>query len=77
MYFKKMFDNVDTLTVNANQTAGKINNMLMQTNQQFIDTMNNLHSTSKNLDVLIENAKNFPSYILFGKAPPKLEPSKL
>jgi len=75
--FKKLFGNMQKFASSADKAASKFDDLLTHTNRQIIDTINNLHSISKNLNTLTEQAKNFPSYTWFGKPPPKLDPDKL
>jgi phospholipid/cholesterol/gamma-HCH transport system substrate-binding protein len=37
-------------------------------------TIHNIRITSENLKELTENARKYPSQLLFGKPPPRLEP---
>lgn len=75
--FKKLFASMQTFADSANGVTNKMNNLLTHTDKQLIETIDNLHNMSRNLNALSEQAKNFPSSTLFGKPPPKLDPSKL
>jgi phospholipid/cholesterol/gamma-HCH transport system substrate-binding protein/paraquat-inducible protein B len=66
----QLFNDVNDLTNTTNQVMHKIDSLLMRTNQQVTDIANNLHSVS-------EQAKQYPSSILMGSPPPKLDPRNL
>jgi len=68
--FKKMFDNMGQLINNANQVLYRTNNLFGRASPQAINIVDNLNA-------LTEQAKVFPSHMLFGKPPPKLNPGKL
>ncbi|MBN1684343.1 MAG: MCE family protein [Gammaproteobacteria bacterium] len=75
--FKKLFSSVDKLTQSSRQAVRKSNLLLNRLSQQLADTVNNLNNMSGNLRELSEQAKHFPSQILFGAPPPKLDPNTL
>ncbi len=68
--FKGMVHSMNQLTI-------KIDNLFKNSNQQLIETVDNIHTISENLSSFTEQTKDFPSYTLFGNPPPKLDPSKL
>ena len=75
--FKKLFNSMQALSSSASDVAGKLDNVITRTSNQIVDTVDNLHNFSENLNALTEQTKNFPSYTLFGKPPPKLDLGKL
>lgn len=75
--FTKLFHSMQTLSDSANNVASKVDNLLTRTNNQLVDTIDNLHNVSESLNALTEQTKDFPSYTLFGKPPPKLNLGKL
>lgn len=75
--FQKLFDSMQQLATSAGDVTIKLNNLLANTDRQLIASVNNIHTTSTNLNALLEQTKDFPSYTLFGKLPPRLDPGKL
>lgn len=75
--FKDLFHSLDQLTQSSRRTIYKGNLLLNRLSQQLTDTVHNLNNMSGNLRELSEQAKHFPSQILFGGPPPKLDPNKL
>ncbi len=74
---KKMANNVQTLLNNTNKLILRADRIVSQTSEQTINTVNNMQSVSGNLNAITEQAKAFPSHMLFGKPPPPLKPGKL
>lgn len=64
-------------TINlVNQTVGRTNALLSDQQQHIESTLENMAALSRNLRAVSENAKQYPSHILFGKAPPHLDPRR-
>jgi ABC-type transporter Mla subunit MlaD len=68
--FKKLFASMQQLVDESSKLAYRSNKLLAETQPQTINVVDNLNALS-------EQAKAFPSHIIFGKAPPKLKPGKL
>ena len=62
---------------NAAEAMQRINYLLSQTEQQLKNAIYNSAVISENLRGFSGRIKNSPSQILFGQAPPKLDPGKL
>jgi len=62
---------------NTAEVMKRINYLLSQTEQQLKDSINNSAIITENLRAFSGRVKNSPSQILFGKAPPRLNPSNL
>jgi ABC-type transporter Mla subunit MlaD len=75
--FTKLFENIEKLAQSSQSVAQQTHDLLAKTNHKIIVTINNLEHISENLRVLSEQAKSFPSQVLFGQPPPQLDPSKL
>lgn len=68
--FKRIFQNIDSLAISLSQVASKTDDLLTQINTP-------MEITIQNLRMLSEQLKLNPSSMIFGKAPPPLDPSKL
>ncbi|MEI8055012.1 MAG: MlaD family protein [bacterium] len=68
--FKKIFQDINSLTISFAQVTSRINNPLTI-------IMQNLKVASSNLRMLSEQLKLNPSSMVFGSPPPPLDPSKL
>lgn len=75
--WQKIFDSVQKLTVSMKETTGAADKLLMTTNRRIVETMDNLKTTSQNMGALTEQAKMYPSSILFGNSPQQLDLNKL
>lgn len=75
--FKKLFKDVNSLTVTLTRAATEAENSLSQINNPMVTTVQNLKIISNNLRTLSEQLKLNPSSMVFGKSPPPLDPSKL
>lgn len=62
---------------NATELMQRINYLLSQTEHQLQDSINNSAIITENLRAFSGRIKNAPSQMLFGQAPPKLDPGKL
>lgn len=67
---QRLFFNVEQLTSATNRTMNKVSNLIEKNQQQVTAIANNLR-------VVSEQAREYPSSVFFGKAPPKLDPSHL
>lgn len=75
--FKKITDNIESLTHSSKNVAKETHDLLLKTNHTIVKTVHNLENISDNLRILTEQTKDYPSLLLFGKSPPKLEPNHL
>ncbi|CAL7962829.1 MlaD domain-containing protein [Gammaproteobacteria bacterium] len=75
--FKKLFQDINLLTVSLTQVASKTDNSLSRINNPLAITMQNFKIVSNNLRMLSEQLKLNPSSMVFGSPPPPLDPSKL
>jgi paraquat-inducible protein B len=75
--FKKLFQDVNLLTISLGQVAAKTSGFLSQINYPSAITMQNLEVISSNLRMLSEQLKLNPSSMVFGKSPRPLDPGKL
>ncbi|MGD9152121.1 MAG: MlaD family protein [Gammaproteobacteria bacterium] len=62
---------------NTIELMQRVNYLLSQTEQQLQNSINNSAIVAENLRAFSGRVKNAPSQILFGQAPPKLNPGKL
>lgn len=67
---QRLFFNVEQLTSATNRTMNKVSNLIEKNQQQVSAIANNLRDVS-------EQAQDYPSSVLFGKAPPRLNPRSL
>ncbi|MCK4869931.1 MAG: MCE family protein [Gammaproteobacteria bacterium] len=74
---QKMVNSAQDFFTTAARASHRLDNMLAQTHGQVVGTVNNLQNITNNLDALSERARAFSSSVIFGKAPPKLNPGKL
>ena len=74
---KKFFANMQKFVEAAQATAEKTSSILANTAPQITNSVNNLRTVTNNLAGLTTQARGFPSSVLFGKNPPKLDPGKL
>jgi len=75
--FKKIFENIGTLTSSLDQLSKKTNQILDKNTKPLEITLRNLQDISDNMRTLSEQIKLYPSQLLFGGSPPPLDPSKL
>ncbi|EKE01525.1 MAG: hypothetical protein ACD_21C00107G0003 [uncultured bacterium] len=75
--FKKVFQDINQLTVSLSQVATKTDYSLSQVNGPLAATLQNFKIISNNLRTITEQLKLNPSSMVFGKSPPPLDPSKL
>lgn len=85
------FNNLNTLTLSLQQTSQEAaktlaalmqainhsNQLLLQMHAQSGTILTNMNTASSNLKVFANNAKEYPSQLLFGNPPPPLDPGKL
>lgn len=60
----------DTLE-SLNRTLKRLDSMVVSGQRDLAPTLDNLSSISENLKILTENAKRYPSQVLFGNPPPR------
>ncbi|MBU0456317.1 MAG: MlaD family protein [Pseudomonadota bacterium] len=72
-----LFNDMHKLVNNTDQTVSRINGVVTQSQQEMNDAVSNLQTTSENLRVLSARAKDYPSSVLFGAPPPRLDPNQL
>jgi paraquat-inducible protein B len=65
--------NIDRMTSQTSQAMSKINMILSDQQQNLEASMSNMRIVSGNLRSLTDNAKNYPSSLIFGSKPPKLD----
>lgn len=75
--FKKIFNDINTLTLALTKTAAKTDTSLSQINNPLGATIQNAKIISDNLRLISSQLKLNPSSMVFGKSPPTLNPSKL
>ena len=75
--FKKLFKDIDRLTVTLASTAVATEQSLNHVDDFLEAALQNFKVIASNLRVLSEQLKLNPSSIIFGKPPPPLNPSKL
>ena len=66
------FRNMQQLVKSTNKTMNKVGKLVGQTDNQIVNSLDNLQGTMDNLHALSEQARSFPSHILFAKPPPQL-----
>lgn len=74
---QQMFTNVEKLANTTNNVMIKIDGILARTGQQFKATADNAEIISENLRTFSARIKEHPSQLIFGKAPPILDPNSL
>jgi ABC-type transporter Mla subunit MlaD len=75
--FKKIFATVENLSLSVNHVTEKFDSQITRLDEPLNKTMTNFKSLSDNLRTLTEQIKLYPSQIIFGGAPPPLNPEKL
>jgi paraquat-inducible protein B len=75
--FKKIFQDINLLTVSLTQVASKTDNSLSRINSPLAIIMQNLKVISNNLRMLSEQLKLNPASMVFGSPILPLDPSKL
>ncbi len=75
--FKKTFSSIEKLANTTNKVMQETNDLLHRTDENITNTLNNLSDASTNLRAITENTKSFPSSVIFGSPPPKLNPEDL
>jgi len=75
--YQKLFNNLDKLTNTTNKVMRRTNYLMAHTHEMIANTMANAQKTSANIRAASEQFKDNPSFVLFGKAPPKLNPGDL
>lgn len=75
--FKKLFQDINLLTISLSQVAAKTSGFLSQINYPSAITMQNLEVISSNLRMLSGQLKLNPSSMVFGKSPRPLDLNKL
>lgn len=75
--FKKIFNDINVLTLALTKTATKTDSSLSQINNPLEATLQNAKIISDNLRLISNQLKLNPSSMIFGKSPPALDPSKL
>ena len=82
--FKKLFSDTNNLITSLDQSTKKIDQLIGKTGQLVgkvnspIDkTLKNFLDVSENLRILSDQIKLYPSQLIFGGAPPPLDPGKL
>jgi len=75
--FKKIFNDINILTLTLTKAAAKTDNSLSQLNHPLEATLQNAKIISDNLRSISNQLKMNPSSMVFGKSPPALDPSKL
>lgn len=81
--FKELFANVSSFVVAADKVTKKLSVTLGQLGElkdlkgDIKNTLQNFEATSENLKFLSEEVKLYPSQLLFGGAPPRIDLNKL
>lgn len=75
--FKKLFNDVDTLTVSLSRVATATEKSFNHIDNFLETALQDFKVIANNLRILSEQLKLNPSSIIFGKPPPPLNPSKL
>jgi paraquat-inducible protein B len=75
--FKKIFNNVDNLTVSLRRLTGKTESLLTKVDEPTVRLMQNFENVTDNLKMFSERVKLKPSDIVFSSYPQPLDPSKL
>jgi len=75
--FKRLFSNLDTLTISLGRVASKTEKLLNQINDPAITTIQNFKIILDNLKMITNRIKLKPSEIVFSSYPPPLDPNKL
>jgi ABC-type transporter Mla subunit MlaD len=73
----EILDNTKKLTAATTKTMSQINILLARTSQQIKNTADNSEIISENLRDFSARVKDYPSQLIFGKAPPTLDPNNL
>jgi ABC-type transporter Mla subunit MlaD len=75
--FKAIADSLEKLINDTDHTMDNFNQIMSASNYRVSDIMNNLHNISQNMKLITERARIYPSSILFGQPPKKLDPGSL
>jgi len=65
--------NMVVMSEQVNQMLQQVGGILESSQQQWDETMNNIQVTSSEFRELVRNARQYPSGVLFGKPPPRVE----
>ena len=65
--------NLVVMSEQVNQMLQQVGGMLESSQQQWDETLENIQVTSSEFRELVRNAQQYPSGILFGKPPPRVE----
>ena len=65
--------NLVVMSEQINQMLQQVGGMLESGQQQWDETLENIQATSSEFRELVRNAQQYPSGILFGKPPPRVE----
>lgn len=75
--FKKIFSDLNTLTLTMDRVTGKTENLLDQIDYPLDRIIQNLNIISDNLLMVTNRVKLKPSEVIFSSYPPPLDPGKL
>lgn len=74
---QKTFNSIKKLTDTTKQTLDNVDKSLAAYSHQTMEILINLQEITQNLKSVSERAKTYPSSILFGNPPTKLDPNRL
>ena len=75
--FSSAFAHFEELTKTTNQVMKKTDQLLSRSQKKITYIVDNLENISHNMSLLTEQAKGYPSQMMFGNPPPELNPHNL